>query len=171
MSARFFILLPALLAAGCARDKGGDDTHSDSPPPDDSGDDTGAPSLGVFVDHSGQGVALVLVGGEGSYTFGMAETDPNNPDPWTGEDCHRGYTDSDGDLYLSCHPADATGVTLLDADSIDLVVAGETTYMTNIGRLVTTYMLTHVESGQCWVWGHDTPYYQSYGCAEIEPSG
>lgn len=98
--------------------------------------------------------------GNTDWNFGMAETEAGVGVGWFGEDCYLG-TGS----WNYCHPI--TGTTLhLDqvADIADIVEGQTTLFWTGMDL---TYFLEDANTGDCWVWGHDTTYYYGLGCSVL----
>lgn len=120
------------------------------------------------VTYTSSNVALEIYNGIADYEFGMAETDAESPEPWTGEDCLNGYTTGSGVEYLLCHETSSTGIVLSAVDSVDEVIEGETTLMNYVSPEVTTYYLLSKAMGDCWVWGNDPMYYAGLGCTETD---
>lgn len=158
-------------APACYDDSwGGWDTDDwDSGDWHDSGEDTGydpgdGPIFGVGW--TAAGLTLYVDNGAGTYTLGMAETDPASPDPWTGEDCFNGYTSGDGTTWLFCHPLGEAGGALATVGSVDEIVEGESTILSFRFEDVITYAVWSDRTGECWTWGHDPEYYAPAGCMD-----
>lgn len=120
------------------------------------------PEMEVVVNLTAGGVELVITNGgdPAGYTFGMAQTGTENG--WFGEDCFEGT----GSFNL-CHPASTTGVTLTEVSAAGDVVEGSTTLFNSDDNATLTYVLTAAGSTDCWVWGDDVAYYESFGCTDI----
>ncbi len=108
---------------------------------------------------SSSGVTISIENGSGSYTLGMAETDPASPDPWTGEDCLDGYTLSTGEVLLYCHGLSSSGGALSSGGDPNALAEGSETVFTSALEDVITYAVWSDTSGECWTWGNDTSYY------------
>jgi len=107
------------------------------------------------------------------YYWGIVETGTEE-DPWTGEDCFRGYTLDNGTIFSFCHPITETGAELFyTADVLSLIEASETLF-TPINEDYTR-TTTHIIDDRvgvdspCWVWGDNPSYYENYGkiCFEM----
>lgn len=118
------------------------------------------------ADWNAVGVHITIENGHGTYTLGMAETDPVTPDPWTGEDCLNGYTSDSGTLYFFCHSLGTTGGDLESVSSLGDIVEGETTIFSDGLEEFITYAIWSEENLDCWTFGHDTSYYTAE-CVEI----
>ena len=149
---------PTTDTADTGRDTGrdtGDDTDTGTP---------GRPSVDVYW--SGDGVEFVIRGSSGGWHLGIAETN-GSADPWTGEDCHQGYTMGGGDTFVMCHFLDPSGGFLESVTSLEELADGTTlfdeTYQTNL-----TYMLSIPGTEDCWSWGDARSYYAALGCDAVD---
>ena len=139
----------------------------------DSAEDTSAEEkecfpLEFFVEWQEAGVVLSLLSSEpqAAYYFGIAQTKPNLPNQWTGEDCYKGYT-FQTDSYSYCHPA-WNGLVLQYGASYESIIEGFSTHFAGpqFAEEV-TYMIKDTISGCCWVAGLAPQYYQERNCAEV----
>lgn len=121
--------------------------------------------VGFYTTWSSSGILLDIVYGDGDYEFGMADTDPESADPWTGEDCFQGFTSADGQTWNLCHEMGSSGAALATVDSIDELVESETTLFRQ--HMTITYYVISQRTGECWVWGADPAYYSGLGCVEM----
>jgi len=152
--------------AGCPGGKcDSGDSSCDSAEGEGEGEGEGDPS---FSDSwSASGVTISITDGSGTYTLGMAETDPASSDPWTGEDCLDGYTLSDGTVLLYCHPLSSSGGAFSSGgDPNDLDEDNETVFTSALENVI-TYAAWSDSSGECWTWGADTSYYTGEGCTAM----
>ena len=103
---------------------------------------------------------------QAAYYFGIAQTKPNLPNQWTGEDCYHGYT-YETELYSYCHPA-RSGITLQYGASYESIIEGYSTHFAGpqFANEV-TYIIKDTISGCCWVAGIAPEYYQELGCTTI----
>jgi hypothetical protein len=109
------------------------------------------PNIGVKWDDEGVEVFVYGVETDG-YDLGIADTS-GAPDAWRGEDCLHGTPP-----YQRCHIMAARKQRLRTAASPDQVESGRTTLFDREDEPDMTYMVT-VQTGACWVWGHDPSYY------------
>lgn len=147
---------------------------------EDSAVDTGSgPVLSEFAVSWGENSVSLDLNIENSpddaeYYWGIAETGVEE-DPWTGEDCFRGYELDNGTIFNFCHPISETGAELFYAGNVfSLVEESETLFDLTNGdyQATTTHILDNrrgVDS-PCWIWGNNPSYYDtSYGkpCTEM----
>jgi hypothetical protein len=103
----------------------------------------------------------------GSYYFGMAQTKYSNPNQWTGEDCHLGFT-TENDTFSYCHPA-RTGITLAYGAAYTDVIEGFSTHFAGPQFSdEVTYIITESISECCWTWGNNPEYYIDLDCILLE---
>lgn len=165
------VIALSLLTAGCVGDgkpcasgvaSGCEGEHADP----DEYEGTGESAFAAVW--TALGVTIDLENGQGTYRLGLAETDPSSDDPWTGEDCYKGYWTEDGDHLLYCHPLSATGGSFwYGGDPNDLDEDTETALSWAKAEVV-TYYVSSDRTGECWVWGHDPDYYASLGCLDMD---
>ena len=157
-------LLPiiAILSTGCLDTDGKDSGLSDG-------------GLEVSVTWGASAVSLTISGGEAgaNYQWGLAETgstcNNGSGDCWTGEDCLDGYTTGSGTTYNYCHPVGGTTASLSYGADPSSVTAGQATVFGDSGfDGSVTYILDNITSGDCYIWGNDTMYYNGLGCNELQ---
>lgn len=144
-------------SGGVVDDTGGvvddtDDTEDPEGPGDPTFEVNWLEDRLVFTPHGAQ---------EGvKFTFGVAQTDACAQGCWTGEDCLNGQ---EGWAY--CHPSGRDGLELVYGADPNTLVEGEQTVFTapEFGY-VATYMVTRVQDGSCWSFGHDPSYFAAAGC-------
>ena len=161
-----------MLAEGCQRgDKCEAACDSTSPPDSDSASASEGEGEGdsLQVDWDASGLTVTLPSGYAITRLGMAETDPSSFDPWTGEDCVRGYTQSDGSTLLYCHPVAGSSLTLLSASDFTTLDEDTQTAFWRSSANAITYAIWDDSTGACWTWGNDPSYYTiaSIGCQAI----
>lgn len=160
-------LLPAL-AGGC---RGGDKCEDgcESSPPDDSGEGEGEGEPTFAASWSAEGVTITVPLDRVITQVGMAETDPSSFDPWTGEDCVRGYTLSDGSSLLYCHPMAGESLSLESASDFMTLDEDTQTWFWRSSANAITYAAWDGGTGECWTWGNDPSYYTAadIGCTAI----
>ena len=129
----------------------------------------------VSVTWGASAVSLSVTGGDvnASYQWGLAETGStcNNGagDCWTGEDCLDGYSTSGGNTFTYCHSVSNGSASLNYGGSFEnLAESQETVFGDNSFDGSVTYILDDTVSGDCWVWGQDTGYYDGLGCNELQ---
>ena len=154
-------------AAGCA--SGDADTDSDADTDTDTDTAAGA-SFSASWDSTG--VTITVENGSGVYTLGMAETDPENHDPWTGEDCLKGYFDSHDNLtLLYCHPLTSTGASFTSGGDPAMLDENTETVFVQNQDLVITYAVWDEAHTSCWTFGADTTYYTYSDSTCVAASG
>lgn len=156
-------------APACRWDSGGwrdTDRWHDTDGGDDTDDGHGE-GVSFAIAWNPSGLIVEVINGYGSYELGLADTDPANPDPWTGEDCLNGYTSSDGETWSLCHQMPPYGTSLTTVTSVDDLIEGETTLLSEEQEGTLTYYVISLSTGDCWVWGLDPAYYSGQGCVEI----
>ena len=161
----------AWLGAGCASDPA--DSAAAKRPADtaavggaDGGTPTPAASAPVWtVSLKPDGVEINIEGGPGGYWFGVTETTPGG---WTGEDCVNGFTTADSEQSFYCHEAGDGGKRSFVRVAGLREMNGATTLFDVANEGTLTYYLysdpVFGGSGECWVQGADTAYYQAEGC-------
>ena len=112
-----------------------------------------------------EAVTITLSGGSPPYGFGIADTDPGNPVPWTGEDCFEGYTATTGTNYLYCHELAGELTTLTYGGDWSDLETGTTNLEISDGATA-TYLL--LDGAGCWVDGFDIGYYDGLDCEILE---
>ena len=126
--------------------------------------DPGDPVFTASLD--GSGLQVDIENGLGTYVLGMAETS-GGPDPWTGEDCLRGFPLGSGELLLYCHPMADWGIHLSTVDSASQIHEGETTLLSVTQEPIIAYVAFEGGTDRCWVWGANaSTYYAGQGCTE-----
>ena len=124
--------------------------------------------LEFFVEWQETGIALSLLSfdEQAAYYFGLAQTKPNLPNQWTGEDCYQGYT-YETESYSYCHPA-RSGLTLQYGASYESIIEGYSTHFAGpqFANEV-TYIIKDAISGCCWVAGIAPEYYEELDCTTI----
>jgi len=130
--------------------------------------DENAGTFSAAMSWDGSGVTLTLSGST-SWEFGLSETGAGSVG-WFGESCIPGsepwgYNDYGYDV---CHTLPAGGGIVASVyPEIDKVEDGSTLFSQDFELDgVITYVLFDA-AADCWVWGHDTSYYDGYGCTEI----
>lgn len=123
--------------------------------------------VAFYVDWSPSGVIVDIVYGSHEYELGMADTNPESADPWTGEDCFLGYTDADGQTWSLCHEMGPYGTALATVDTLDDLVESETTMLRDEQEDFITYYAISTATGECWTWGADPAYFSGLGCVEM----
>lgn len=168
MALRLSLLPVPLLLSACGVEKhDGDDEGGTSDGGSGEGDGGWTDETVMDCRWGGGGLEVILVyGAEGGYDFGMAETGAV-ADPWTGEDCYRGYTSGDGVSVGFCHFLSPSGGFLQTVKAVEDVVDGATTLHSE--WIENTYLLAEADSGRCWVFGHDIGYFEGLGCTDIGP--
>lgn len=166
----FFIIL------SCTQNRA-EKTDTQEPVPEPTQEDTAeeledtapdgieCPPLDCSVEWTQEHVALSFSTFEeqGSYFFGMAQTGLANPNIWTGEDCHMGFS-TEQETFSYCHPA-RDGITLQYGAPFDEVLEGFSTHFASAQfEEDITYIIKESISECCWVWGNTPEYYQELGC-------
>lgn len=172
----------------CVADDEGDGKDWDTGDSDgwwDSGDwrDTGEADVDVDVDTERPEVEYgwdeeslfmyVWSADEHDWTLGLAEASDEDDEwtGWTGEDCLEGDTDESGEYWIFCHPIESDAELWLNVvDSPELIVEGETTLMSFDMEEENhiAYALWNNDTGECWTWGPQSWYYESFaGCEEL----
>ena len=102
----------------------------------------------------------------GSYYFGMAQTKYSNPNQWTGEDCHLGFS-TENETFSYCHPA-RTGIALTYGSAYTDVIEGFSSHFAGpqFSEEV-TYIIKESISGCCWTWGDNPEYYIDLECLPL----
>lgn len=146
---RRWVLGAAVLASGCGEGESGDPNG-----------DVEGPTF--TLNWTSTGLEITIAEGVGEVEMGLVDTDPLNPQPWTGEDCYYGYTTEDGTTYRYCHPLASTGGALQSGgDPLSLEPGTQTVFDWNYGDTL-TYLF--MDSTSCWVMGHDPTWYDGMGC-------
>lgn len=107
----------------------------------------------------------VSTGGTG-WHFGLIEaTDGCSSDCWTGEDCVYGY----GSSYFYCHPLDgsASASLVYSGDYSDLDEGRETVFPDSSFSQYCAYYFED-DSGNCWIGGDGSSWYDGLGCTEVQ---
>jgi len=170
----------SLLCVGCViMDEDGDkevagppqsETVTWSPEPDDTGTEVSLPSVSVTWGDSALRVELT---DPGSWQLGMAETGGSCGGAvscWTGEDCFRGFTSSEGTAVGPyCHGLE-DGLTELKygGDIYDLE-EGMTAFQPDFSGTVTYLLIPSDDTQQCLSFGDDPSYFSSLGCQDLAP--
>ena len=170
----FFVLL------GCGqKDSPNTDTQESQTDPDTAAEDTSieedtaaveivCPELecSVLWNEGGINLTFTTYNEDGSYFFGMAQTGIDNPNVWTGEDCHLGYT-TEEETYLYCHPAQ-DGIELQYGASFHDVIEGYSTHFAGPQfEPQVSYIVKDSISGCCWTWGDNPSYFQELNCIPL----
>jgi hypothetical protein len=139
-----------------------------TPSEDDTGTALAVPSVMVAW---GASAVRVEVSDGADWQLGMAETGGSCGDAvacWTGEDCHLGFTTSEGvSVGPYCHAVE-DGVASLSygGDWLDLK-PGTTVFQPSFESTVTYVLVPASADGACLTFGHDVRYFQSLGCTEL----
>lgn len=118
------------------------------------------------------GLYLYAWGASDEWSFGMAELDLDSDwFGWTGEDCLEGDIDDAGTSWQLCHPVENDAeVWLAGVETPEEIVEGETTMMNSAmdEEDHVAYALWSEETGECYTWGAQSWYYESFaGCEEL----
>lgn len=163
-----------LLILACETPKG--EETGDSGETGDTGEEPAGgmdcAELGVDATWSSSGLEMQISEQGRGYALGMAEDIPSTLDPWTGEDCLRGYVTEEGVTILLCHDFDNTGLLSLETvdEREDLAGGGKTLFSEDDAYTI-TYAVFHEDSGTCCTWGSDPQYYSSAGCEVADVGG
>lgn len=152
--------------------------HDDAPPQSEmvtwtpSEADTGsAPEVPSVMVEWGETAIRVEVSDGEDWQLGMAETGGSCGDEvscWTGEDCHLGFTTSEGErVGPYCHAVEDGGASLTyGGDWLDLK-PGTTVFQPSFERTVTYVLMPVSADDTCLTFGHDVRYFQSLGCTTL----
>ena len=142
-------------------------TFSD-PETDTGGSATELPE--VSVTWGGEAVSFAVSDG-GTWRLGMAETGGScgaDIPCWTGEDCHLGYTATDGTLYGPyCHAISDGQLELTYGGDLADLQPGTTVFQEAFLGTVTYVVLPADPDLPCLVFGDDVQYYDSLGCVAL----
>ena len=138
----------------------------------DTTQQTSAFSIGESFHVSWQSDLLfvrISQGEEGSWWFGIAETDPTLADPWTGEDCHNGDSLDGETSIVWCHPIEAQGTSLNFGGSPTSLNPELETAMPVDGYLnQPMYYFVDVITEECFISGDGAQNYSDL-CTNIVP--
>lgn len=144
--------------------------------PDEDAEDTGelgtVDPIEVSVTWGNEAVTVEVDDG-GNWQLGMAETGGScgaDVPCWTGEDCHLGYTASDGSSFGPyCHTVADGRVELAYGGDLTALEAGTTVFQPAFQGTVTYVLISNDEDRPCLVFGDDPDYFESLDCSTLAP--
>jgi hypothetical protein len=156
--AKFTIAIAALaLGFGCD-DKGDSVGEGDTDTDTDSDTDTDADPTGATVTVGSDTITVDLVGGSGSYEFGITETGKN---AWEAEDCVGGTTAGFGPY---CHTITGDSSTTIDCVKVPEDAGDNASLFCGVPQANHIYYFGAMDDSWCATSGDTSGYYDSYGC-------